>query len=108
MADDLRFIKFGKQSVQSANIIRAEWDVAQSGRSVTLLLYVSDGHLLAIPYDDPICKRACEMLGFQDEYAAWPKQKAAADAKHKAEQDQIAAEKKRVQMARQRGFGLNS
>ncbi len=106
MADEtLRFIKFGKQTVQSANIIRAEWEIAQSGRSVMLLLHISDGHIMSIPYEDPICKRAADLLGFTDEYAAWPKQKVAAEAKFKAEQDQKEAEKKRQFQLRQRGYG---
>lgn len=108
MADELRFIKFGKETVQADHIIRAAWEVATGGRSVLLVLVVSDGYRMAIPYDDPICKRAAELLGFADEYAAWPKAKAAADARHKAEQDQIAAEKKRQAQLRQRGFGLTS
>lgn len=106
MADEpLRFIKFGKQTVQAANIVRADWDVAQSGRSVQVLLHISDGYVLAIPYDDPICKRACDLLGFADEYAGWPKAKAAADAKFKADQDQKEAEKKQAALRRARGFG---
>lgn len=104
MADELRFIKFGKQTVAADKIVRADWDVAQSGRSVMLLLHVSDGHIMSIPYDDPVCKRAAELLGFGEEYAAWPKVKAAADAKYKAEQDQKEAERKRQAQLRQRGF----
>ena len=105
MADELKFIKFGKQTVNANNIVRAEWQVADhGGRSVILLLYVSDGHIMSIPYDDPICKRAAELLGFETEYAAWPKQKQAADAKYKADQDQKDAERKRQAQLRARGY----
>ena len=105
MADEpLRFIKFGKQSVAAEKVVRAEWETDQSGRSVKILLHLSDGYIMAIAYDDPICKRAADLFGFTDEYAAWPKAKASADARHKAELDQKESERRRVLQARQRGL----
>lgn len=106
MAVELKFIKFGYQSVNAASITRAHFEIADSKRSVVLLLYVNDGHLLSIPYEDPVCKPTCELLGFEAEYAAWPKQKAAADAKFKADQDQRQAEQKQAALRRARGFGM--
>ncbi len=92
MADEAKFVTFGKQTVNVNFIVRGEWAIAQSGRSVNVHVYLNDGHQLCCPYDDPNCKKFADLLGFTTHYADWPKQKAAADAAyHKAEADKKAA-----------------
>jgi hypothetical protein len=97
MAD---FVTFGKQTVNVGYIVRADWEVATSGRSVQIHIYLNDGHHLVCPFDDPNCKKFADLLGFGDRHAAWPKEKAAADAAFAKQQAEAKAKQDALRQRR--------